>query len=302
MNASGLSPAKINLFLHVTGRRDDGYHTLHSLMTCLELYDRVAICPHGGTDIRVVCSHPDVPEDDSNLAHRAASLFFKALFSGGSGTSAPIPGITIEINKVIPVGAGLGGGSSNAATVLMMLNRLYGNPFSRDRLMSMGLCLGADVPFFIHGGPAFAKGIGELLTPCPALMPYHVLVYYPGIHASTPLVYKNMDLALTNPGKSNNNALLKMCGEGRKLDVKGLLHNDLEKSACGLYPAIRSAKEKMAGFLSDGVLMTGSGSSFFALFADGNQAERAFLEISRSWEMTGKSIFLTSFAKAGRLL
>ncbi|MFH1153392.1 MAG: 4-(cytidine 5'-diphospho)-2-C-methyl-D-erythritol kinase [Pseudomonadota bacterium] len=289
-----LSPAKLNLFLYVTGKRDDGYHTLCSLMTCIDLYDELDLTVGGGKGIRVRCDNPGVPEDASNLVHRAAVLFRERLRSLNPGMD-PFPGLNIVIHKTIPVGAGLGGGSSNAACVLKALNRINGNPFSRNELMSMGLTLGADVPFFIHGGPALARGIGEELTECGPLRPYHVLVVYPGIAASTALVYKNVDLGLTNIGKSNNNPLLNLCGEGRELDVKGLLHNDLETAACRLYPEIESVKRKMTGILSDGVLMTGSGSSFFVLFSEQDQAELAFMAL-QGWEMAGKQLFLTSFA------
>ncbi|MCP4115476.1 MAG: 4-(cytidine 5'-diphospho)-2-C-methyl-D-erythritol kinase [Desulfobacteraceae bacterium] len=295
-----LSPAKINLFLHVTARRNDGYHELYTLMTCLDFGDTV------GFDINVpgvsvACDHPDVPEDGSNLVCRAANLFFDELSRTGASRGVR-PGVRVVINKVIPVGAGLGGGSSNAATTLLVLNRRFGSPFSRDALMAMGLRLGADVPFFIHGGAAFARGVGEKLSDCGVLRPYHVVVFFPGFNVSTPLVYKNIDLALTKGQNSNNNALLNEHGMGKELDIKGLLQNDLEEAACRLYPDIPSVKEEMAEFFPDGLLMTGSGSSFFALFSDGSRAEQAYDTLTEKTKATDKQVFLTSFATAGNNL
>ena len=292
-----LSPAKINLFLHVTGKRSDGYHELYTLMTCLDFGDTLGFdCNVPG--VSVACDHPDVPGDGSNLVCRAANLFFDELrridASGGAR-----PGVRVVINKKIPVGAGLGGGSSNAATTLLVLNRRFDFPFSRDALMAMGLRLGADVPFFIHGGAAIARGVGEKLFPCGVLRPYHVVVFFPGFNASTPLVYKNVDLALTKPQNSNNNALLNEHGMGKVLDIKGVLHNDLEKAACRVYPEILSVREEMADFFPEGLLMTGSGSSFFALFSDGSRAEQAYDTLTEKNKATDKQVFLTSFITAG---
>ena len=149
-----LSPAKINLFLQITGRRNDGYHDLVTLMCCVGLYDTVSLV-FGAKETTVACDHPNVPEDETNLAFGAASLFLKALNKN--------EGVKIFIQKQIPVAAGLGGGSSNAAAVFLGLNRYYGYPFSTEELMSMGLSIGADVPFFIFQRPAIASGIGEKL-------------------------------------------------------------------------------------------------------------------------------------------
>ncbi|MBI9088190.1 MAG: 4-(cytidine 5'-diphospho)-2-C-methyl-D-erythritol kinase [Desulfobacterium sp.] len=290
-----LSPAKINLFLHVTGKRSDGYHELHSLMTCLDFGDRLEF-DFTGSGVSVRCDHPEVPDDDANLVHRAVTLFFDELSKGGGKTK---PGVHVVIDKKIPVGAGLGGGSSNAATTLLVLNRRFDSPFSLDGLMAMGLRLGADVPFFIHGGPAFARGVGEKLSPCGALLPYHVVVFFPGFNVSTPLVYKNVDFALTKQQKSNNNALLNKHEMGEMLDIRGLLHNDLEEAACRVYPDIHSVREEMAGFFPEGLLMSGSGSSFFALFSDGSRAEQVYDILTEKNMATDKQVFLTSFAVAG---
>ena len=148
------APAKINLFLHVTGKRPDGYHELFSLMCPIRLFDELAFdVRESGVFIR--CDHPEIPSDDSNLAHRAATLFFEAARVNG--------GVAITLTKNIPVAAGLGGGSSNAASVLVWLNNRFGRPFSLEQLTEIGAALGADVPFFILGRPALAGLGGAIL-------------------------------------------------------------------------------------------------------------------------------------------
>jgi len=294
------SPAKINLFLHITGKREDGYHDLFTLMTFLDLFDDLEF-EFGKPRLSVVCDHPDVPGDESNLAFRAAVLFYENLSAAGIVEDTD-DRVKITIRKKIPPGGGLGGGSSNAATVLAVLNRHHGRPFSVSFLKVMGLGLGADVPFFIHGSPAIAQGVGEKLEMCAPLKPYHVVLCFPGIQSSTARVYKNVDFILTNQRKSNNNALLNLCRAVRVLDIKEFLHNDLESEACRIYPDIGPVKEEMVGFLPDGVLMTGSGSSFYALFSDRSKAEHAFQELSSRWKNTCKLVFLTTFATAERLL
>ena len=288
------SPAKLNLFLHVTGRRPDGYHELETLMVCLDLCDEITL-DFQACEISVTCNHPQVPGDESNLAHRAAVLFFNELARERGAVQVP-GGLAISIDKKIPVGGGLGGGSSNAATVLKGLNQRFEFPFSDSRLMEMGLSLGADVPFFVLGGAALAKGVGEILTPCTLKSPCGVLVATPGVGASTAKVYKNIKFALTTEGKSNNNIPIIACEKNHVLDFRGYLRNDLESSACELYPEILAFKMEMADLLTQTVMMTGSGSSFFVLFWKDGQAERAFEMLSRRWHGDErKRVFLTSF-------
>ncbi|MDY0222634.1 MAG: 4-(cytidine 5'-diphospho)-2-C-methyl-D-erythritol kinase [Desulfobacterium sp.] len=295
MIVEAFSPAKINLFLHVTGKRSDGFHELYTLMTSLAFGDLLEF-DFTGSGVTVICDHPDVPEDDSNLVYRAIVLFIDRYFKVEPLGKKKI-GVCTTIYKKIPVGAGLGGGSSNAATALQVLNRQFGHPFSKQELMDMGLTLGADVPFFIHGGPAFARGVGEVLFPCPPLAPYHVVVCFPGFSVRTSLVYENVNFALTKKKKTNNNALLNMSGTKQSLDVKGLLHNDLEPAALKIYPDIIRAREMMAGFEPDGLLMAGSGSSYFALFSEVSKANEAFKGLCRETKADQGRLFLTSFFK-----
>ena len=193
-----LAPAKINLFLQVIGRRSDGYHELVTLMCCVSLYDKIALT-FGKRDIPVICAHPQVPQDQTNLAQVAAGLFFN---NHTRHSDVRDQGVQIAITKRIPVAAGLGGGSSDAAAVLVGLNRHYDNPFSRHELRAMGQKIGADVPFFIDRKPAIATGIGEKLKPYNHLKPLKVLLVYPGFGVSTAAVYEKLNLGLTKCEKT----------------------------------------------------------------------------------------------------
>lgn len=256
------APAKINLFLQVVGKRPDGYHNLISLMCAVGLHDRVSLSA-GGSGIRIACSEPGVPADDTNLACRAARVFQKAL--------GRQDGVHITLEKRIPVAAGLGGGSSDAAVVLKGLNRLYENPFSEQALMEMGLSIGADVPFFIFGKAAVARGVGEILEACVGIAPFHVLLVCPRLSVSTAAVYKKLNLGLTKYEKK-----LK-CSDFRagNSDVVHRLQNDLETVTLSEYPIVGKAKQALLNHGAAGALMSGSGPAVFGLFLDQATAENA---------------------------
>ena len=256
------SPAKINLFLQVTGKRPDGYHELFSLMCCVSLCDTIFL-DFGGSNIVVESSNPQIPLDETNLAHKAGSLFLKTLNIND--------GLKIGIEKSIPVAAGLGGGSSNAASVLEGLNRHYDYPFPEDRLMSLGLNLGADVPFFLYRIPAFATGVGEKLEPYQGELPYHVLLVNPGFEISTQEVFRNLNLRLTKCKKKITKPPLKKSG----FDASLHLCNDLEAVTAAKYPLIDSLKEQLLAHGAVGALMSGSGPTVFGLFTDRHKAEIA---------------------------
>jgi 4-diphosphocytidyl-2-C-methyl-D-erythritol kinase len=261
------SPAKINLYLEVTGKRPDGYHNLITLMCFIGLFDWVRIA-FGRDRISVACDYPGVPQDETNLAFRAARLFLDS--------SGIREGVHIHIDKSIPPGAGLGGGSSNAAGVLMGLNDHYGSPFTREALINMGKQLGADVPFFIFGSPAVAAGIGDILNPFSYLKSYCILLIYPSVSISTAEVYRTLNLPLTKNKKITTNTIFKM-DWGRS--APNLLRNDLEAAAFSICPDIQTAKQTMLAAGASGALMSGSGSSVFGLFENMDQAQRAYRRI-----------------------
>lgn len=265
------APAKINLYLDVLGRRSDGYHELQMLMCCIGLHDTVRLTFAPG--ISVACDAPDVPEDESNLAHRAARCFFDA-----TDLEA---GAHITIDKTIPVGAGLGGGSSDAAAVLSGLNRYFGHPLSESRLFALALTLGADVPFFLYGRPAVATGIGEILTPYPGLRPRPIVLIYPMRPVSTAAVYKKLNLGLTKNKKITTKFIFE---SDWNVDAPKRLYNALEPAAFKLCPVIETAKSKLLAAGAAGALMTGSGSAVYGLFNDPNTASHAHRHLSKHTE------------------
>jgi 4-diphosphocytidyl-2-C-methyl-D-erythritol kinase len=269
-----LAPAKINLFLHVMDKRSDGYHELVTLMCPIGLYDTVSI----GFDVRettVTCNHPQVPQNEKNLAYKAAVCFFNALKKQER--------VKIFIDKHIPVSAGLGGGSSDAGAVFLGLNRHYGSPFSRKDLMEMGLSLGADVPFFIYRKPAIATGIGEKLKSYEGPLPFRILLVYPGFEVSTAEIYKNLNLGLTKcKNKHNYNRFTK-----QNFDVANHLCNDLEAVTSSMYPDVQVVKEALLRHGANGVLMSGSGPTVFGLFYDSDKAREAYDSLSQNekWQV-----------------
>lgn len=284
-----LSPAKINLFLKITGKRPDGYHDLVSLMCCVGLYDTVSLT-FGVKETSVSCCHPDVPEDETNLAVAAASLFLRTLNKN--------QGVKISIEKQIPVGAGLGGGSSNSAAVFLGLNRYYGYPFSLDKLISMGRSIGADVPFFIFRKPAIVTGIGDKLKAYQGLESFKILLVFPGFRVSTAKVYKNLNLGLTNCKKK----LKSFLSNEQSFDPRYHLCNDLEPTAASMYPGIFTAKEALLKHGALGALMSGSGSTVFGLFSDSDKAVTANHALAENdkWQlylvnmMTKEGVFQSS--------
>jgi 4-diphosphocytidyl-2-C-methyl-D-erythritol kinase len=264
-----LSPAKINLFLHVIGRRSDGYHELVTLMCPIGLFDTVSL-EFNARETTVTCNHLDVPQNEKNLAYQAAVCFFNALKKQEH--------VKIDIDKNIPVAAGLGGGSSNAATVLSGLNHHFGSPFSQKDLMALSLSLGADVPFFIYRKPAIATGIGEKLKSYERPLPFHILLVYPGFGVSTAEIYKNLNLGLTKcKNKNKYNRFTK-----QNFDVANHLCNDLEAVSASMYPDIQVVKEALLRRGANGALMSGSGPTVFGLFCDSDKAREAYDSLSQN--------------------
>jgi len=270
------SPAKINLFLHVIGKRPDGYHDIHSLMCGVDLHD-VLTLDFQASEIAVACTHPAVPEDETNIAYRAARRFLDALHHPG--------GVSICIEKRIPVAAGLGGGSSNAASVLSCLNAHYGYPFSNRDLAVLALTLGADVPFFIYQKPALATGVGENLEFVEEIQPYPVVLIRPEIQVSTADVYKNLNLGLTNCEQK-----LKSFPLNKGFNPLHHLCNDLETVTISWYPEILDIKKALMDQGALGSLMSGSGPVVFGIFSDSDQARKAGEALSTN---QGWSCFVT---------
>ncbi len=274
-----LAPAKINLFLRVVGRRPDGYHELITLMCCVSLYDKISLT-FEKRDISVICAHPEVPQNQTNLVQVAADLFFK----NNTGHSCiRDQGVEIAITKRIPVAAGLGGGSSDAAAVLSGLNRHYDNPFSKHALRVMGQKIGADVPFFIDRKPAIATGIGEKLKPYNRLKPLKVLLVYPGFGVSTAGVYEKLNLGLTKCEKPLKDGHFETAG----FDIAEYACNDLEAVTLAAHPDLLAIKESLLSLGAQSALMSGSGPTIFGLFSEKTRAQKAndFLIRNDRWQV-----------------
>lgn len=253
------APAKINLFLHVLRRRADGYHDLETWMQKLDFGDTVELHLRNDGLLGLDCSDPSLPMDRSNLAWRAAEEFFSASRRGKGH------GVEIRIDKRIPVAAGLGGGSSDAGSVLRGLNRLFDNEFSRAELCTMALRLGADVPFFVVEEDAVvAEGVGEVMYPAPSLKGYSVLLVNPGFSVSTRWVFEN--LGLTSTLKESKLASFRK--DAPAIPSLGALSNDLERVTLAQYPELASIKDNLLEAGAELALMSGSGPTVFGLFSD----------------------------------
>jgi 4-diphosphocytidyl-2-C-methyl-D-erythritol kinase len=265
------APAKINLCLSVLGRRSDGYHEVEMLMQMVSLYDevRVRLADRG---ISLTCDDPAVPSGDGNIAWKAAEAML-----GRSGKSA---GLHIYIKKNIPVAAGLGGGSSDAAAVLAAANMLLETGFDGAELARIGSGIGMDVPFFFQGPLALATGRGEIVTRLDPLSNFPVLLVNPGFEISTAWVYRNLNLRLTKK---------KDCNKIAGLTVRNIaqnLHNDLETCIAPEYPVIQKIEDSLIAQGALGARMSGSGPTVFGIFEDVQSCGRAAESLSgQKWKV-----------------
>ncbi len=268
------APAKLNLFLHVTSRRADGYHELQTAYTLIDLADWLDF--ERRDDGAIVREGDLVGAKGNDLAVRAAHALKNA-----AGTSL---GVTIGVTKRIPAGSGLGGGSSDAATTLIALNRLWTLNFPRSDLAAIGLQLGADVPFFLHGRDAFAEGIGERLTTI-ELPPLWFAIIWPGIHVSTREIFG--DAGLTRNSKATKIADFSAVAAGwtsaatGNFELPSSLVNELEPVARRRYPIIDKAIKRLEPF--GAARITGSGSAVFIAVRSREQAELAVADVPSGW-------------------
>jgi 4-diphosphocytidyl-2-C-methyl-D-erythritol kinase len=258
------APAKLNLFLHITGRRPDGYHTLESLMVPIDRADFITLALREDGGVTRTHGAGGVAADD-DLAVRAARLVQREC--------AVAAGVVIGVDKRIPIGAGLGGGSSDAATVLLGLNRMWQLALSRERLMELALMLGADVPFFVFGEPAFARGVGENLQAC-SVPPTWFVVVTPPIQVSTSDIFAAPELT-----RNSESAKMLVFSEGYG-------RNDLQPPAVARFQEIADALDALRGVASEAeTRMTGSGACVAASFANEQTAQRALSQLPPA--MTG---------------
>jgi 4-diphosphocytidyl-2-C-methyl-D-erythritol kinase len=254
------TPAKLNIRLKVTGRRPDGYHELVSIMVPITLFDHLEFRITRPRPIRLTCRGLSVPVDEKNLVCRAATAFFSK-----TGLN---PGLSIKLTKNIPVAAGLGGGSSDAAGTLKALNGLCQNPLTDQELADLAVCIGADVPFFLHGRVCIARGIGEILEPIENWPQFWYVIVTPPIQISTAWVYENVKLKLTT---EEYDFIINVLGE-EPLQVVDILENDLDSVTSAHFPVINSIKKSLLDAGAEGASMSGSGPSVFGIFRSKGQA------------------------------
>lgn len=274
-----MASAKINLYLEIIGDRPDGYHELVTVLQSIDLTDRVILRPTVRDFIHVRCDHPEVPQGRTNLAYQAAELMMQH-YPGRSG-------VDIAIHKRIPVGAGLAGGSTNAAAVLVGLDLMWNLGLTQTELEELGSQLGSDVPFCITGGTALAVGRGDFLSPLPALdQLYVVLGKYRSLAVPTPWAYKTFrqkfshtyapDLSTLEARRQrvHSGPMIKAIARQDAIEIGQLLRNDLEQVVFPEYPAVSQLREQFRQFDSLGGIMSGSGPTVFALTQSRSQAEQ----------------------------
>jgi 4-diphosphocytidyl-2-C-methyl-D-erythritol kinase len=272
--------AKINLTLDVTRKRSDGYHEIKSIMQSVDLKDSIYL-EKGGRDIELFCSYYGIPEDPKNYAFIAAQKLKERVGSR--------EGLIIKIDKKIPVAAGLGGGSADAAAVLVGLNILFGQPLKEKELIELAAKIGSDVPFFITGGTVLAAGRGEKIKKLPNLPSCAILIIKPSLEISTAWAYEHYDLDKFKSGRYTEDAI----GIIRRRKLKNIaaaLGNDLEQPIFKKHPTLRQLKE----FLREqkevlGTVMSGSGSAFLAIL----QNKKAAQKITKKLKKEGFTVSLT---------
>jgi len=251
--------AKINLYLDILGRRSDGHHEIESIVQSVRLYDKI-ILRLKGREIKIRCTHPEVPLDEQNTCYRAAEILLTVL--------GMRQGLEIEIQKNIPIGSGLGGGSADAAATLIGMRKLFQIDIPFSDLSKLALQSGSDVPFCLLGGTALVRGRGEKIIPLPLLKNGWFILVDPGISISTSWVYSRLQGKLTK--KRLNIKLIKelIKKEGMRGVSKFPLYNKLEEVVIERFPTLRDIKAKLIEAGATGALMTGSGSTIFAVAED----------------------------------
>ncbi len=271
-----LAPAKLNLFLHINGRRADGYHELQTMFQLLDYGDQLDFTLNMTGKITITPEVIGVNTED-NLIYRAATLLKNRALADGKKISAK--GIDIHLDKKLPIGGGLGGGSSDAATTLLALNQLWGLQYSLAELSELGVQLGADVPVFVQGQTAYAEGVGEKLRPVTLETKWY-LVVHPGCHVSTAEVFSHKQLTRDTPKSKIAPALE---GDlGLLANQSDIAVNDCEAIVCKLHPEIRQAISWLNQFSP--AKLTGTGACIFASFADKQRADNVLSHLPTNYQ------------------
>ena len=258
--------AKINLGLDVLGKREDGYHEVRMIMQTIRMYDQLDMRKSVEPGIHLTTNKKYIPVDENNLVWRAAKLMMD--------TCGIIEGVSIHLHKVIPVAAGMAGGSSDAAATLVGMNRLFHCGLSKEKLMELGVQIGADVPYCVLRGTALAEGIGEKLTVLPPMPDCWILIGKPGISVSTKYVYTTLDLN-TDTVHPDIDGMKKALEDGNLYGITERMGNVLQDVTIPAYPEVERIKEQMKTLGAVNAMMSGSGPTVFGIFDNEEKAQKA---------------------------
>ncbi len=274
--------AKINLGLDVLGKREDGYHEVRMIMQTIRMYDQLDMRKSVEPGIHLTTNKKYIPVDENNLVWRAAKLMMD--------TCGIIEGVSIHLHKVIPVAAGMAGGSSDAAATLVGMNRLFHCGLSKEKLMELGVQIGADVPYCVLRGTALAEGIGEKLTVLPPMPDCWILIGKPGISVSTKYVYTTLDLN-TDTVHPDIDGMKKALEDGNLYGITERMGNVLQDVTIPAYPEVERIKEQMKTLGAVNAMMSGSGPTVFGIFDNEEKAQEACQKL---WESRScQQVFLT---------
>lgn len=274
--------AKINLGLDVLGKREDGYHEVRMIMQTIRMYDQLDMRKSVEPGIHLTTNKKYIPVDENNLVWRAAKLMMD--------TCGIIEGVSIHLHKVIPVAAGMAGGSSDAAATLVGMNRLFHCGLSKEKLMELGVQIGADVPYCVLRGTALAEGIGEKLTVLPPMPDCWILIGKPGISVSTKYVYTTLDLN-TDMVHPDIDGMKKALEDGNLYGITERMGNVLQDVTIPAYPEVERIKEQMKTLGAVNAMMSGSGPTVFGIFDNEEKAQEACQKL---WESGScQQVFLT---------
>jgi 4-diphosphocytidyl-2-C-methyl-D-erythritol kinase len=303
-----IAPAKINLYLEIIGDRPDGYHELAMVLQSIDLADRLQIAPNGIQGFRIHCDNPQVPTNETNLAYRAAKLMqdrFPSVFDRYGGAD-------ITLDKQIPIAAGLAGGSTDAAAVLVGLNLLWKLGLTQPELQELASEIGSDVPFCIAGGTALATGRGSDLEPLPDVDSLHlVLAKYRDLAVSTPWAYQTYRQQFSSTYISeakdlegrrkrvHSGSMLSAIAQGDGEKIAQLLHNDLEKVVLPAYPQVLKLREAFEECDILGTMMSGSGPSVFAIAHSRQKAEQAREKVKAAIADPNLDLWVAKFINTG---
>ena len=274
--------AKINLGLDVLGKREDGYHEVRMIIQTIRMYDQLDMRKSVEPGIHLTTNKKYIPVDENNLVWRAAKLMMD--------TCGIMEGVSIHLHKVIPVAAGMAGGSSDAAATLVGMNRLFHCGLSKEKLMELGVQIGADVPYCVLRGTALAEGIGEKLTVLPPMPDCWILIGKPGISVSTKYVYTTLDLN-TDTVHPDIDGMKKALEDGNLYGITERMGNVLQDVTIPAYPEVERIKEQMKALGAVNAMMSGSGPTVFGIFDNEEKAQKACQKLRESGSC--QQVFLT---------